>query len=427
MSRITPIGLQLSGKLAVVVGGGPVAARRARLLVRAGARLTVVAPSVCADMQELLASVDFSHRTTGAPAALWLAREYQMGDLDGAWLVATATGNPQIDDEVAGWAEDARVFCFKGGDSERATAWAPALLEHGDTTVAFVSNDALKPGPRRTTKLRDKVSSFLRSTSSFTKHVSPPVESAREKGTVTLVGGGPGAVELLTLAAKTAIESAEVVVIDKLAPREVLSWLDRSVEILDVGKAGGHHPVSQDEINWLLVDRARAGKRVVRLKGGDPYVFGRGGEELDYCRSAGIEVTVIPGISSAVSVPAAVGIPVTHRGVSRGFSVITAHSDLGAAPLAQDHTLVLLMGVAQLEQISQTLLERGNPPQTPCAIIEDGFGPRQRTTVTTLDSLALRAREAGVKPPAITVIGDVVLRADVLREEVSQLDLNFSV
>jgi uroporphyrin-III C-methyltransferase/precorrin-2 dehydrogenase/sirohydrochlorin ferrochelatase len=187
----------------------------------------------------------------------------------------------------------------------------------------------------------------------------------------------------------------------------VLEWVGADVEIVDVGKSGGDHPVSQAEINQILVDRALLGKKVVRLKGGDPYVFGRGGEELDACRAAGVPVTVIPGISSAVAVPAAAGIPVTHRGISRGFSVVTAHSQLGTLPPVQDHTLV-----------------QGNPGDTPCAIVEDGFGPRQRTTIASLETLAQRAAEAGVMPPAITVIGDVVLRADVLRDSLDALQDN---
>lgn len=424
MSIITPIGLNLTGRRAVVVGGGPVAARRARLMARAGADLVVVAPMLCSDMTELLASIDFQHRTQGSTPARWIAREFLEQDLDGAWLVATATGNGSVDDRVAQWAEDNRVFCFKGGDPAGASAWAPALLEHGDATIAVVSTTASNPKPKRTLGLRDRIGALLRTTS-----ISPEVHSAASRrspksGEVVLVGGGPGAVELLTLAAKQAIDEAEVLVIDRLAPRAVLGWIGRDVEVIDVGKSGGSHPVSQAEINRVLVDRAREGKKVVRLKGGDPYVFGRGGEELDACREANIPVSVIPGISSAISVPAAAGIPVTHRGVSRGFSVITAHSQLTDVPLAQDHTLVLLMGVAQFESISEVLLAQGNSADTPCAIIEDGYGPRQRTTIATLSTLGQRAREAGVLPPAITVIGDVVLRADVLRDSLVSAEIS---
>ncbi len=416
MSLVTPIGINLDGRSAVVVGAGPVATRRARLLVRAGAALTVIAPTLCDDMTELLASIDFSHRTTGTPQARWVPRSFEPGDLDSAWITATATGISDVDNAVAQRAEELRIFCFKDGDPSGATAWAPALHEYGDATIAVVSSRTSQPKPRRTVTLRDKIASLLRTTTVATHRAPAPARRTPAMGEVILVGGGPGAVELLTLAAQRAIDEAEVLIIDRLAPREVLTWMGKDVEVLDVGKSGGNHPVSQSEINELLVSRALAGKRVVRLKGGDPYVFGRGGEELDAARAAGIPVRVIPGISSAIAVPAAAGIPVTHRGVSRGFSVITAHSQLTEVPVAQDHTLVLLMGVAQLESVASTLLGQGNSPDTPCAIIEDGFGARQRTTIATLSTLAQRAREVGVVPPAITVIGDVVLRGDVLRE-----------
>jgi len=428
MSAITPIGLRLESLPVTVVGGGPVAARRARLLASAGAQLTVVAPSVCADMAELLRSLEFAHRTEGGLPATWHARGFEPGDLEGAWLVATATGVSEVDNQVAALAQEHRIFCFKGGDPAGASAWAPALFDHEGSHIAVVSNGTSGARPTRTARIRDAIAGFLRSGGAALADLEAAPHSAAaitatdgvSAGEVVLVGGGPGAAELLTLAARDHILSADVIVIDRLAPREVLSWLGSNVEVLDVGKRGGNHPVSQAEINEILVDRATRGKKVVRLKGGDPYVFGRGGEELDACREAGIRVTVVPGVTSAVSVPAAAGIPVTHRGVSRGFTVLTAHSELGRLPLAVDHTLVLLMGVSQLEYISTELIAQGNAPTTPCAIVEDGFGPRQRTTPATLETLAARARDAGVQSPAITVIGEVTLRADVHQ----QLDVN---
>lgn len=424
MPAITPIGLRLGSLPVAVIGGGPVAARRARLLARAGAQITVIAPEVCEDMAELLRSLEFAHRTAGGEAPLWRARGFTPTDLDGVWMVAAATGNSEVDREVSELAHSLRVFCFKGGDAAGASAWAPALLSHGDTTIAVVSSGESGPRPTRTARLRDAIAGFLRARDSklvdagAVPYALPgelpagPLTPATQ-GRVTLVGGGPGKTGLLTLDARDAIRSAQVLVIDRLAPRAVLGWVGPEVEVVDVGKSGGDHPVSQSEINAILVDRARTGKNVVRLKGGDPYVFGRGGEELDACRAAGVEVFVIPGVTSAVSVPAAAGIPVTHRGVSRGFTVLTAHSSLGRLPLAVDHTLVLLMGTAQLDSISHELIAQGNSPETPCALIEDGFGPRQRTTPATLGTLAETARAAGVRPPAITVVGEVTLRADV--------------
>nr|BFF18873.1 uroporphyrinogen-III C-methyltransferase [Promicromonospora thailandica] len=178
--------------------------------------------------------------------------------------------------------------------------------------------------------------------------------------------------------------------------------------MIDVGKTSGNHPVPQHEINALLIQHALAGRDVVRLKGGDPYVLGRGGEELVACRTAGIEVEVVPGVTSAVSVPAAAGIPVTHRGVARGFSVLTGHDGAASVPGGPDHTLVLLMGVTRLAETAEALVTHERPADTPVAIVEDGYGPRQRVTVGTLATIADRAAAADVRPPAVIVVGTVV-------------------
>ncbi|WP_228088218.1 uroporphyrinogen-III C-methyltransferase, partial [Cellulosimicrobium cellulans] len=230
----------------------------------------------------------------------------------------------------------------------------------------------------------------------------------RPVGSVALVGGGPGDAGLISVRGRRVLAEADVVVVDRLAPRALLAELGDDVVVVDVGKTSGNHPVPQDEINRILVHHALVGKRVVRLKGGDPYVFGRGGEELDACRAHGVPVEVVPGVTSAVSVPAAAGIPVTHRGLSRGFTVLTGHEDVGKVPAASDHTVVLLMGVSRLGETAAALVAQGRSPETPVAVVEDGYGPRQRTTVGTLATIAERAREAGVRPPAVTVVGDVV-------------------
>ncbi|WP_069388014.1 uroporphyrinogen-III C-methyltransferase, partial [Cellulosimicrobium cellulans] len=232
--------------------------------------------------------------------------------------------------------------------------------------------------------------------------------AASAVGSVALVGGGPGDTGLISVRGRRLLAAADVVVVDRLAPRGLLDELGDDVVVVDVGKTSGNHPVPQAEINAVLVQHALAGRHVVRLKGGDPYVFGRGGEELDACREHGIPVEVVPGVTSAVSVPAAAGIPVTHRGVSRGFTVLTGHEDVGKVPPASDHTVVLLMGVSRLAETADALVAQGRSPQTPVAVVEDGYGPRQRTTVGTLATIADRAREAGVRPPAVTVVGDVV-------------------
>lgn len=217
---------------------------------------------------------------------------------------------------------------------------------------------------------------------------------------------------MITTRGRQLLAEADVVVVDRLAPRALLAELDPDVEVIDVGKTPGHHPVSQDEINRLLVERAAAGQRVVRLKGGDPFVLGRGGEEAAACRDAGIPVEVVPGITSAVAVPAAAGIPVTHRGLARQFTVVSGHDGLDWASLARiEGTLILLMGVSRLPDTVYRLIEHGKAADTPVAIIEDGYGPGQRTTTGALGTIAGIAADRDVRPPAVIVIGGVAALA----------------
>ncbi len=383
-----PLTLRLAGRRAVVVGGGPVAERRVRGLLDAGADLILISPAVTTELGAL----------ARAGRLMWVARTYQAGDLAGAWLVHTATGSHAVDDQVAADADSTRTWCVRTGDPAASAAWVPAVTRAGDILVAVSAGG----DPRRATRLRDGIATSLRTG-------RLPVRRQRSgTGSVALVGGGPGDVGLLTLRGRTLLGEADVVVVDRLAPRAVLAELDPDVLVIDVGKTPGHHTVPQDRINLLLVEHARAGRRVVRLKGGDPYVFGRGSEEAAVLRDAGIPVEVVAGVTSAVSVPAAAGIPVTHRGLSRGFSVITGHEDLHTLPPTEQHTIVLLMGVGHLDETCRSLITDGRAPHTPVAVVEDGYGPGQRVTTGTLASIATRAAEAGVRSPAVTVIGDVV-------------------
>ena len=232
-------------------------------------------------------------------------------------------------------------------------------------------------------------------------------------GTVTLVGGGPGAPDLITLRGHRALQAADVVLADRLGTEEILAQLPPEVEVVDVGKQRGRHVATQDRINDLLVELATSGRDAVRLKGGDPFVLGRGGEEVLHCARHGIPVTVVPGLTSAVSVPAAAGIPVTHRGTSTSFVVASAHDGSGrvAEAVIAAHpstTLVLLMGVRSLEETAARLVAAGRDPATPVAIIESGWTPRQRTTRTTLAAAAGDAARVGVGAPAVIVVGEVV-------------------
>lgn len=238
-------------------------------------------------------------------------------------------------------------------------------------------------------------------------------------GRVALVGGGPGPLDLLTLRAWRLLLRADVIVMDRLGPTraEIREHVGPDVEIIDVGKQPGHHPVPQERINELLVERAREGWSVVRLKGGDPFVFGRGGEEVAACVAAGIPVDVVPGISSAIAVPQAAGIPVTHRGVAGAVHIVNGPSEVTAATLAamgdDTVTTVILMGVGALPRIVADARAAGVAADRPVAIVERGHHRDQRTTRSTLSSVVVDAGVAGVRNPAVIVVGDVA-RAGLL-------------
>ena len=236
------------------------------------------------------------------------------------------------------------------------------------------------------------------------------------KGKVYLVGSGPGGTAFLTQRGRAVIDRADVVLFDQLPGREILATLPTYAEKIDCGKYGGKHTLEQEEIEALMVDRARKGKLVVRLKGGDPFLFGRGGEELETVRTAGIPVEMVPGVSSALAVPASIGIPLTHRKYASQVTVLTGNEDptkpgpaLDWELLAKSRgTIVILMGVANLAKIAKVLMKNGKPTDTPVAIIERGLRVDRRVTLGSLANIAGAAKTAGVKPPAVIVIGDVV-------------------
>jgi uroporphyrin-III C-methyltransferase len=234
-------------------------------------------------------------------------------------------------------------------------------------------------------------------------------------GVVTLVGGGPGDPGLVTVAGRDAIAAADVILTDRLVPQAALAWAKPDAEIIDVAKVPGGRSTDQQEINRLLIEHAKEGRDVVRFKGGDSFVFGRGGEELMACAEAGIGARVIPGVSSATAVPAVAGIPVTQRGLTQAFTVVSGHVPPGhpdstvdwAALARAGSTIVVLMGVRTLGAITEALVVGGLDPTTPAAVVVDGALPSQRVLRSDVDGIAQAAREADVQPPAITVIGDV--------------------
>ncbi len=389
------LGLLLRGRRVVCVGGGAVTARRVRRFLEVGALVEVISPVLGDELSTLAA----------AGHLVWTPRRYVgPADLAGAWLVHTATGVTTVDATVAADAEAHRTFCIDATAGGRGSA--QVLSSRRVDTPAGPIRVAVHGGgdPRRAAGLVASMAADL----AAGLH---DVRSRRRRagvGWVALVGGGPGDPGLLTLAGWQALRAADVVVVDRLAPREVLADLPPEVRIIDVGKSPGNHLMRQEDITETLVREAGAGWGVVRLKGGDPYVLGRGGEERQRLDAEGIPVRVIPGVTSAIAGPAAAGIPVTHRGLADGFTVISAHDELGSVPRRRDHTLVFLMGVSRLGSIVSTLLEGGHDPDTPAAIVERAHRQGQRTTVARLADLPAIAYGVGVENPAVIVVGDVV-------------------
>ncbi len=388
-----PLGLRLSGRPVVVVGAGTVALRRVAALLEAGAQVHVVAPSATPALMDLAA--------TGR--LRWTARGYVPGDLDGAWLAYACTDDPAVNTAVAEKAESLRIFCSRADDALAGSAWVPAVGRAGSVTVAVHADR----DPRRAARLRDQVIDHV---------MTNPVAPGRPgPGRVVLVGGGPGDPGLITVRGRAELAAADVVVTDRLAPLALLDELEASVVVIDASKVPGGHSMAQDEINRLLVEHARAGQRVVRLKGGDPYVFGRGMEEVQACVEAGLRVDVVPGVTSAVAVPGLAGIPVTHRGVVQAFTVVSGHVPPGdprstvdwKALAAVGATIVVLMGVRTLPAVAEALMAGGLPATTPVAGVGDSATP----VISTLGQVALGGGMAGLTAPAVFVVGDVVLPA----------------
>ena len=387
-----PTSLRLLGRPALVVGGGKVAARRAKALLDAGARVTLVAPALCPAAAQL----------AGAGLLDWQARNYLPGDMAGKWFAVAASGEPAQDAAVAADAESQLVWCVNHSDAATSAAWAPAVGTVDDVKVAVNAGG----DSQRAVAIRNAIVVALETGGLPARRYKKA--GSETAGRVALVGGGPGAQDLITVRGRRLLAEADVVVADRLGPRGLLDGLGEDVKIIEVGKTPGHHPVPQSEINAILVREAQLGNNVVRLKGGDPYVLGRGGEEAIACRENGIEVEVVPGVTSAVSVPAAAGIPVTHRGLAKAFTMISGHEELGNVPAGSDHTVVLLMGVGTLNRSVPVLAAAGRGADCPVAIIENGFAQDQRVTIGTLGTIVAQAQAARVSNPAVIVVGDVV-------------------
>ena len=396
MSSPYLLGLRLNGRRVLVVGGGRVAQRRVPTLVEAGASVVLVSPSVTPALDDLIAD----------GLITWERRSYQVGDCDGAWLVQACTDSRSANAAIAAEAEAKRIWCVRADDRDASAAWTPASGRVDEISVAITAGG----DPRRAAGIRDAVVGALRDgTVDARRNRTKPVG-------VALVGGGPGDPGLITVRGRQLLAQADVVVADRLAPRALLDELAPDVELIDAAKIPYGRYLAQEKINDLLIEHARQGRFVVRLKGGDPFVFGRGGEEMLACARAGIPVVVVPGVTSAVAVPAAAGVPVTHRGVSQEFHVVSVHvapedpkSTVDWVGLARSPgTLVLLMAVERIATIADTLIRDGRSPETPVMVVQDGTLPTQRALYASLSTVAERVIAAGTRPPAIVVVGDVV-------------------
>jgi len=446
MTAFYPVFLDLRGRRAVVIGGGAVAEQKVHGLVGAGAHVTVVSTDVSPALGALARRNAIEHKR----------RPYRRGDLKGAWLAIAATDDRGTNGAVWAEAEQLGVPLNAVDDLEHCSFIAPAVHREGDITVAV---STAGKSPALAVRLRQRIARLVgraearlcellgelrpglaervpdtpTRTALWYRIVDSDVidfvrrgdiEGARGRiaelvgphplspspfgrgGTVYLVGAGPGDPGLITAKGLELLRSADVVVYDRLVSPALLAQAPAEAERILRG-------TDQQDVNALLIDRAREGLNVVRLKGGDPFVFGRGAEECEALAAAGVSYEVIPGVTSAIAVPAAAGIPVTHRRVASGFAVVAGHecdgrSDLDWEALSRMPTLVVLMGLAALPDVVARLRAQGAPADAPVAVIASGTLPEQRTVVGTLDDIAELVAGAGLEPPATIVIGEVV-------------------
>lgn len=448
-----PIFCRLDNKPVLLVGGGEVAERKARLLLDAGAQLTVVAPELDPELAELAANGSIE----------WLAGEFAPQQLTGKWLVVAATDRREVNALVYQSANQARIFANVVDDPKRSSFIMPSIIDRSPLMVAISSGgkapvlarllreklEALLPqhlgavaafagslrervkarfasmGERRRFWERllgaDRLGQALaRGDSASANQLADSLfaDESHSSGEVVLVGAGPGDPGLLTLHALRQMQQADVVVYDRLVSDGVMGLVRRDAKRIFVGKQAGNHCVPQEGINQLLLEEAKKGQRVVRLKGGDPFIFGRGGEELETLVGSGIGFQVVPGITAASGCAAYAGIPLTHRDHAQSVRFVTAHGkggawDLDWPLLAKDkQTLVFYMGLSSCATIREQLLAHGKASNTPVALIERGTQPCQRVIRGTLEELPALA--VGVESPALIMVGSVVTLADQL-------------
>lgn len=420
-ARTLPIFLKLAGRRCVVVGGGAVAAQKAEALLEAGAQVTVIAPRLGAALSALSAR-------SPTPFA-WVAAPFREGLLDGAYLVVAATNDILVNRRVHAAGERRGALVNVVDVPELCHYYAAAVVDRFPLRIA-VGTDGAAPLVSRI--VRERLERVLpEGLTALTAHFAarrPP--RPRPKGEVWLVGAGPGDPDLLTLKAFRLLQEADVIVHDRLATEEVLALAPRRTPRLSVGKTPGGATTPQEVINRMLIAQARAGKRVLRLKGGDPFVFGRGGEELQALAARGIPVTVVPGVTAGLAAAAVAGIPLSHRGVAPAVTVISGHRAAGApheydwkSLAAPSQTLLVYMAVETIGMIAERLMRHDMPANTPAALVQGAATAAQRVVVTTLDDLASAVRRHRVTAPAIVIIGAVVgLRTTVLEASTAARD-----
>jgi uroporphyrin-III C-methyltransferase/precorrin-2 dehydrogenase/sirohydrochlorin ferrochelatase len=453
--KLYPLFADITGRPVLVVGGGAVAERKAAALVAAGADVTVGSPALSAGLQVL---ADKGRITV-------LAGHFDACWLDAVWLVVAATDDPALHRRIAALAEQRRIFINVVDDATLSSFHVPAVVDRSPLTIAISSggeapmlarllrerletllDHSLGGLATLAAKLRQRirarhpdmaprrafyeqlfagpVAALLRQGKTAAAQVAAECALAapaeKPSGSVILVGAGPGDPGLLTLKALRAMNEADVILHDRLVSAEVLELARRDAQRIEVGKQAGQHHTTQDGIHALMLEHARAGRRVVRLKGGDPFVFGRGGEELEFLRGHGIPYEVVPGITAAVACAAYAGVPLTHRDHAQSVRLVTAHCQssrdtLDWQALAQgQQTLAVYMGVAELGMLQQKLIEHGRAPSTPFALVENGSRAQQRVVVGTLAHLAERAAAHAVRSPAMLILGEVAALASSL-------------
>ncbi len=446
-----PAFLDLSDRPALLVGGGEPAARKLRLLRKAGARVTVVAPHAVAEITAL---------ADGGQIVLH-RRPFRPRDLRGQVLVVSATAVDGVDRAVAEAAKAAGLPVNVVDRPDLSTFVTPAIVDRGQVVIGISTGGAAPVLARRLrtaieAALPARLGRLARFAETFRSAVAATVPDGRARrvfwesffdgpvarrvlageenvareamlslvnrrssdqalmGGVTMVGAGPGDPDLLTLRALSALQTADAVVYDRLVGPEIVDRARRDAERIYVGKAKGDHSADQDEFNALLLSLARAGKRVVRLKGGDPFIFGRAGEEAEFLRRHGVEVDFVPGITAAAGCAAAAGIPLTHRGLAQAVTFVTGHGadgepDLDWAALARaGHTVAIYMGLSTAGRLAQQLIDHGRAASTPVAVVSRGTLPDQRIEIGTLDTLEAMIRNREIEGPALILIGEVV-------------------